>query len=48
MTLLERYILRNAFTAFVSCLVALTGVIWVTQALRELDLLNGKGQTVLI
>jgi lipopolysaccharide export system permease protein len=48
MTLLERYILRNAFTAFVSCLVALTGVIWVTQALRELDLLTGKGQTVLI
>jgi lipopolysaccharide export system permease protein len=48
MTLLERYILRNAFTAFVACLVALTGVIWVTQALRELDLLTGKGQTIFI
>jgi lipopolysaccharide export system permease protein len=48
MTLLERYILKNAFMAFVSCLVALTAVIWVTQALRELDLLTGKGQTIFI
>jgi lipopolysaccharide export system permease protein len=48
MTLLERYILRNAFSAFVACLIALTGVIWITQALRELDLLTGKGQTLFI
>lgn len=48
MTLLERYILKIAFTAFGACLVALTGVIWITQALRELDLLTGKGQTILI
>lgn len=48
MTLLERYILRIAFTAFAACLIALTGVIWITQALRELDLLTGKGQTLFI
>ncbi|NIX77081.1 LPS export ABC transporter permease LptF [Microvirga terricola] len=48
MTLLERYILKIAFTAFAACLIALTGVIWITQALRELDLLTGKGQTLFI
>jgi lipopolysaccharide export system permease protein len=48
MTLLERYILKIAFSAFVACLIALTGVIWITQALRELDLLTGKGQTLFI
>lgn len=48
MTLLERYILKITFSAFAACLVALTGVIWITQALRELDLLTGKGQTLFI
>ena len=48
MTLLERYILKITFNAFAACLIALTGVIWITQALRELDLLTGKGQTLLI
>jgi lipopolysaccharide export system permease protein len=48
MTLIERYILRIAFTGFAACLIALTGVIWITQALRELDLLTGKGQTLFI
>jgi lipopolysaccharide export system permease protein len=48
MSLIERYILKIAFTAFAACLVALTGVIWITQALRELDLLTGKGQTLLV
>lgn len=48
MTLLERYILKISFSAFVACLLALTGVIWITQALRELDLLTGKGQTIFI
>jgi lipopolysaccharide export system permease protein len=48
MTLIERYILKIAFSAFAACLVALTGVIWITQALRELDLLTGKGQTLFV
>lgn len=48
MPLIERYILRIAASACVACLVGLTGVIWITQALRELDLLTGKGQTFTI
>ena len=48
MKLIERYILKIAFNAFAACLVALTGVIWITQALKEIDLLTGKGQTVLV
>src|SRR3712207_5913817 len=48
MSLIERYILKIAFNAFAACLIALTGVIWITQALRELDLLTGKGQTILV
>src|SRR5215217_8590484 len=48
MTLIERYILKIAFNAFAACLIVLTGVIWITQALKEIDLLTGKGQTVLV
>jgi lipopolysaccharide export system permease protein len=46
--LLDRYILKIAAVAAVILLVGLTSVIWVTQALREVDLITGKGQTVLI
>ena len=45
---IERYIFKIALSAFLACLVGLTGVIWVTQALRELDLVTAKGQTLLI
>jgi len=48
MTQIERYIFRIAFGAFLACLVGLTGTIWVTQALRELDLITAKGQTLVI
>jgi lipopolysaccharide export system permease protein len=48
MDLIERYIFRMAFSAFVGILVALTAVIWITQALKELDLLTSKGQTILM
>ncbi|MBY0611024.1 MAG: LPS export ABC transporter permease LptF [Beijerinckiaceae bacterium] len=48
MKILEQYICRIATNAFLMTLVALTGVIWITQALRELDLVTGKGQTLLI
>ena len=48
MTILERYIFRTAAIACLVTLVALTSVIWITQALRELDLVTGKGQTILI
>jgi len=48
MNLIERYIFRIVATAFLSCLLGLTGVIWITQALREMDLITGKGQTLLV
>ncbi|WP_336487123.1 LPS export ABC transporter permease LptF [Methylobacterium nigriterrae] len=48
MTQIERYIFRIALSAFLACLLGLTGTIWVTQALRELDLITAKGQTLLI
>jgi lipopolysaccharide export system permease protein len=34
--------------AFLLCLGALTGVIWITTALRELDLVASKGQTIFV
>ena len=46
MQILERYIFRTALSAFLLCLGALTAVIWLTTALRELDLVTGKGQTL--
>ncbi|MFC0217332.1 lipopolysaccharide export system permease protein [Pseudochelatococcus lubricantis] len=46
MTLIERYILRNVTVAFVACFLALTLVIWITQILRQLDLVTGQGQTL--
>ena len=48
MTLLERYIFRLAGGAFAVSLVALTGVIWLTQALRQFNLITSKGQTVFV
>ena len=48
MNQIERYIFRIALGAFLACLIGLTGTIWVTQALRELDLITAKGQTLLI
>ena len=48
MTLVERYIFRTALTALLASLFSLTGVIWVTQALREFDLLTTKGQALAI
>lgn len=48
MTRIERYIFGTVFTAFLTILVGLTGVIWITQALRELDLITGKGQTFVV
>ncbi len=48
MSQIERYIFRIALGAFLACLIGLTGTIWVTQALRELDLVTAKGQTLLV
>lgn len=48
MTLLERYIFKIAGGAFLLCLIALTGIIWLSSALKEMDLISGKGQTLLV
>ncbi len=45
---IERYLFRTATTACISGLVVLTGIVWVTQALRQIDLITSKGQTILI
>ena len=48
MSRVERYVLKTAATAFLTGLVVLTGVLWITQALRQIDLLTSKGQTIVI
>jgi lipopolysaccharide export system permease protein len=46
MKILERYIIKRALFAFAMTLAAMTGVVWATQALRQLDLVTSKGQTI--
>ena len=48
MPVVERYIFRQSGAAFLAALLGLTGVIWVTEALRDFDLLTSKGQTILV
>lgn len=48
MSILDRYIFKTAGTAFLATLLSLTAVIWITQALREFDLLTAKKQTLLV
>jgi lipopolysaccharide export system permease protein len=43
-----RYIFRTTFGAFLVVLVSLTATIWLTQALRDVDLMTGQGQTILV
>ena len=43
---LERYIFRQAALAFVGGLFILTLVVWITQVLRQLDLVTNSGQTI--
>ncbi|GAA0782586.1 LPS export ABC transporter permease LptF [Roseibium denhamense] len=46
MKTLERYIIRRTAYAFTLTILAMTGVVWATQALRQLDLVTSKGQTI--
>ncbi len=48
MTLIERYVLKIAGAAFLSALGVLTAVIWLTQAMRDFDLMTTKGQSILV
>lgn len=44
---LDRYIFSTAAVAFVGVTVVLAGMIWATQALRQLDLVTSQGQTII-
>ena len=48
MSALDRYIFRTTFGAFVLVLISLTTVIWLTHALREIDLMTNQKQTVFV
>ena len=43
---IERYILRQALSSFLLGLLILTLVVWITQALRELDVVTAQGQAL--
>jgi lipopolysaccharide export system permease protein len=45
---LGRYIFRTTFGAFLLVLISLTTVIWITQALRDIDVVTSQGQTILV
>src|SRR6201985_604776 len=44
---IDGYIFRTTLASFALVLVSLTGVIWITQALRGIDLMTSQGQTIL-
>ena len=45
---INEYILRTTLGAFLIVLVSLTAVIWITQALRDIDIMTSQGQTILV
>jgi len=48
MSSIDRYIFRTAFGAFTLIVASLTLLIWITQALREIDLMTNRGQAILV
>ena len=46
--LVQSYVFKTAFWSFAAALGVLTFMIWITQALREFDLLTTKGQSLLV
>lgn len=45
---IDAYIMRIVLLSFLIILISLTSVIWVTQALRGIDLMTSQGQTILV
>src|SRR5262249_48486964 len=45
---IDGYIGKMTLMSFLIVLVSLTGVIWITQALRNIDLMTSQGQTILV
>src|SRR5262245_55032221 len=43
-----RYIFRTTLGAFAVVLVSVTALMWITQALRSIDLMTNQGQTILV
>ncbi|MCI4678747.1 LPS export ABC transporter permease LptF [Rhodoblastus acidophilus] len=48
MSLVERYIFKISGSAFLIALGVLTAVIWLTQAMRDFDLMTTKGQSLIV
>lgn len=45
---MDGYVVKMTLASFLIVLVSLTGVIWITQALRNIDLMTSQGQTILV
>jgi lipopolysaccharide export system permease protein len=43
-----RYIFRTTFGAFVVICTSVTALMWITQALRDIDLMTNQGQSILV
>lgn len=43
---IERYVMWRGLSAFLLTTITLTVIVWMTQALREIDLVTAKGQTL--
>lgn len=43
---IERYVMWKGMSAFMLTTITLTVIVWMTQALREIDLVTAKGQTL--
>jgi lipopolysaccharide export system permease protein len=48
MASIDRYVFRTAFNAFLVVLFSLTAVIWITQILRQIDIITSQGQTIIV
>ena len=46
MSLIERYIFQRMLRAFLLTFVALRAMVWLSQALRQFDLVTANGQTI--
>ncbi len=43
-----RYIFRTTFGAFLIVCVSVTALMWITQALRDIDLMTNQGQSIFV
>lgn len=48
MSIFERYVFRTALLAFLAGVGVLTSVVWLAMALRQVDLMATKGQTLIV